>query len=357
LIRNYFNAKDPADAKARYGGVAKLLVIVAVGVGALAELIVCLSARASEGLTSPYELTCVNLATVGTTLQLIPVQYSRARQRPLVASMFQMLEFALIVGIGITLTYVFRRGLRGALETLAITYGTLGIASMLYVRTLGGTLTAPLAKDALRFSLPYVPHFFAVWVQGVAERWALKLAHLEGVLGHYSIASQLTGPVSMLSASWNLERSATMGEIYRDAGLIGLKKHLRRITISYLLVTGLPSILIILAMPLVPIVLGARFTDVIYYIPILLLAINIDATYCPANLVVYYMGQSTRIAMATVISAIVAILASFLFVPFFGVKGALATRLIAVTVRACVMWYGARQCLMTHSRESEPTRS
>jgi O-antigen/teichoic acid export membrane protein len=354
LTRSYFIEKDPKAASARYGGVAKLLICFTLVMFLLAEVIIISIAKATDGLTSRYGLSCINIATTGTTLGLIPIQYSRARQRPIGATVFQTAEFMLTVGLGITLTYALHRGLRGALETLALTYGVLGAASAVYaIRLLRGSMSISLLRQSLAFSMPYVPHFLAVWIQGVAERWALKFAHLETALGHYAIASQLVGPVSMISASWNLERSATMGEIYRDGGATGLAQHLRRITTSYLIVTMVPSTLILICMPLAPMLLGNGFHDILYYIPIFLMTIIVDAGYCPANLVAYYTGHSSRIAGTTVLSAGVAICGSLLFVPFLGINGALLTRVLSVTVRAGVMWYAARQCLLEGAGRTE----
>ena len=346
LTKSYFDVKDPQEARLRFGGVAKLLVAAACVVAVLGEIAILILAKDSGSFLGQRGLTCVNVATWGTTLLAIPIQFSRDTQRPLVATVFQIAEFALSFGLGITLAYVLRRGLIGALETLALTYGLLGLLSIAYVfRVLGGLPTPPLMKFAFSFSLPYVPHFLAVWVQGVAERWVMKAVGREAELGSYAIASQLAAPVNLFVMSWNLERSARTGELYREEGREGLKRELPGITRGYLLISMLPSLLVSISLPIVPLILGEKYGNVIYYAPFLLIAIIIEACYCPPNQVAYYTGHSGRIATATVASAGAAIATSVVLVPLLGVWGAVLTRIVSATVRTGAMWYAARQCL------------
>lgn len=346
LTKFYFDVSDKQAAAARYGAVARILLGVSSLVAVLAQVLITALAPSGPGLLSLWGLTCVNIATWGSTLLVIPVQFARDTQRPLLATAFQGLEFVLTLSLGILFAYGLSGGLFGALAALGLTYGLLGLTSVAYTWwRLPARLHTELSREAFSFSLPYVPHFLAVWVQGVVERWALKFAGESEALASYSIANQLSSPVNLAVLSWNLESSARSGEVFRSEGTEGLRRNLKRVTKQYLLVSALPSALILALLPLVRPVFGDRYGDVIWYAPFLLAAIAIEACYNPPNQVAYYTGHSGRIAAATTFSAVAAMVASAVLVPQFGAWGAAAARIIAALSRTGAMWYTAYDCL------------
>ena len=346
LSRFYFDSPNRALSQGRVGGVAKLTIIVTLAVGGMTQGLILLLARASAtGLFSRWSLTCVLVAAAGNVLALVPVQFLRDAQRPLAAVAFQLAEFLLILGTGIFLVSSLERGLEGSLEGLAITYAVLGLASIIFTYAfLGGRVSMELSKEALRFSMPYIPHYVANWVQGVADRWTMKLSGAGASLGPYSLGSQLSTPSSLVVNAWNLERGPRTGELYREGGLPAIRSNLRVIVRSYVAAAAVPSVVLIAAIPVLRLYIGAKFYSALWYLPALLLISFIDALYHPFFQVVYYDSKSRWISTVTATSAVASIALSAVFVPLFGVWGAVLARGASTLVRTCSLGFAARRC-------------
>lgn len=343
----YFDSPDREVSRRRVGAVAKMNVMATLCVVALLEpLILGLVPASVTGLFSRWSLTCVLIAAAGSVLALIPVQFFRDSQKPVVAAAFQLAEFVLIVGTGIWFVSTLGRGLPGSLEALAATYSLLGAASIVFTYGyLGGTLSRGIVKEVLRFSLPYVAHFSALWIQSVADRWTMKVAKQGASLGPYALANQLSTPSTMVVNAWNLERGPRTGELFRGGGLAAIRRDMRRMVVSYMVASAVPSIGIIAATPLLRLFISSSFYSALVYLPALLLFNFIDALYLPSFLVVYYASKSRWISVVTTVSAIASIALSAVFVPVFGVWGAVAAHGMASLVRTSSIGFAASRCL------------
>jgi O-antigen/teichoic acid export membrane protein len=349
----YFDSSDRALSRKRVGAVAKLTVIVTFSVAAVVQLLILLLVPGSAtGLFARWSLTCVLVAAAGGVLAIVPVQFLRDSQQPLVAAVFQMTEFFLVVGTGLLFVSVLGRGLQGSLEALAVTYTVLGVASIFFTYAyLGGTLSRRLSKKALRFSTPYIGHFLALWVQGAADRWTMKLVGSGGSLGPYSLASQFSTPTTLVVGAWNLERGPRTGELYREGGLMAIRRDMRRMVQSYFVASALPSLAVLGAIPFLRLLIGTGFYSALVYLPALLLFNVIDALYLPCFLVVYYDSKSRWISMVTGISAVASIALSAALVPLFGVWGAVLARGAASVLRTSSMGFAATRCFALNRRE------
>lgn len=346
LSKQYFDVKDPAAAFERYGSVARLQVTVTAIVAIVLELGVLAIAPAQVGLFGKYGLSLVNIAIAGSTLLQVPIQVGRDMQRPLLATAFQMAEFVTTLACGLVYVQVLHRHLEGALEALATAYALLGLGTCAFIiLAMPGKLALSQPKVVFGFSIPYIPHFLAVWLQGVAERWALKAVDQTASLGLYAIAAQITSPISLVVASWNLERSARSGELFRKEGPIALSRASRAITRDYLVAAVVPSVLVLVGLPFVPWILGSRFAPAIYMVPFLICPLILEAIYNPANHIAYYMGRSGKISLVTTAAALTAVAVSASLVPTFGVKGAIVSRIASALVRTLAMWFVARSCV------------
>src|SRR4029079_18904877 len=76
-----------------------------------------------------WELSCVLLAGIGSTLSGVPSVYLRTAQKPLAAGAFQLGEFLAVALLGILFVGPMGRGLRGALEALGLASALNGLAA------------------------------------------------------------------------------------------------------------------------------------------------------------------------------------------------------------------------------------
>lgn len=300
-----------------------------------------------------YLLTCINVAAAGAALASVPDMFFRSAQRPYLAVSYQLLQFFLQLGLGLLFVLRLGRGLTGAIEALTIAYAVSGLAGLLFIIFyLRGKLNRAVLKQALPFALPFIPHFIANWSLLAADRWAMKLFHLEGELGGYVLAVQLTSPIAMLAAAWNDAETARMGEMFRERGVGGIRAAVPRIRRGYLLVALLPAIALVAATPILSALIGSRFVSALHLVPFMAAFSVIETMYIPNSNVLYYASRTRTIAAITISSALLNVGLNFALIPFLGGTGALIARFTTGVARSVAIWRAAESCLSAADRSS-----
>jgi len=334
--RAFFGEKDAKDGLRSAGDVAvwSLVACLSFGLITLAGL-AFVQIGDGHGLFEPFRLRLVIIAGMGGTLSSIPSVVLRAARRPTQAALFQLFEFFLITSLGVLFVGVFHRGFDGAIESLTGAYLVTGLVGAWFVLfRLRGRLRVTPLKRWFRFGLPFVAHFLASWLQQVSDRWTLKFVGFESALGAYAMANQITSPMLMTTYAWNDDAVAKLGEARRAGGIPALKVILRRIRLQYLLSGVVPGVLILVAMPALPWIIGNKFPDVYWMVPFLIVANLFDTQYYPAHAVLYFGDRTDFNAYVTVVSAVLNVSGNLVLVPRFGVPGAIATRIATLTLRA-----------------------
>jgi O-antigen/teichoic acid export membrane protein len=349
----YYMDQDRDVGRAQAGSVALWLAVFTIGFAVLTCAGIAAFVKPG-GSGVRYLLTCVTIAAAGSALSAVPDMFFRSEQRPYLAASYQLLQFGLQLAAGLFLVIYLGRGLRGAIEALALGYALTGLLALGFiVFYLRGKLSRRILMLALPFALPFLPHFLASWAQLAADRWTMKFFHLENTLGGYVLAVQLTSPIMMVVAAWNDAETARMGELYRSQGIGGIGAALSRIRRNYLLAATVPAVGIVAAIPVLTAVIGARFTSALYFIPIMAAFSVIETTYVPSSNVLYYASRTRTIAGVTMSAAILNVSLNLALIPFFGVTGALGARFITAIARSVVIWRAAQRCLSS----AEPSSS
>jgi O-antigen/teichoic acid export membrane protein len=347
--RFYFDSSDPTTSRRRVGAVAIGSFIIGSAVALALEGAACfLTGPAGLVNTSHWSrtlLTAVVVALLGGAVGGIPAQFYRDSQRPISAAIYQLLEFALVATFGVLFVAVWRRGLAGAVEALSLAYASLGLVSLIFTfRVLRGRWQWPVLREALGFSLPFVPHLAASWLQAVADRWVLKFAGSAAELGPYGIASQLSLPATMVVQAWNMERAARTGELFRSGGLLAIEPHMARIRTTYLKAWAVPALMTILAIPVLRLAVGRNFASAMSYLPALVAVGLVDALWNPHQHVLYYAGESRIIALITIAGAIATIALSWVLIRVLGPWGAVLGRAAGSIAKTAGIWVGAQFC-------------
>jgi O-antigen/teichoic acid export membrane protein len=350
----YFSQKDRAAGKRRASEVARWTALVALGGGALLLAgIECFAADESAPLIGRSSLRLAALGSAGMAISAVPWTLLRSEQRAYSAAAFQLLQFVTTTGAGVILVLVFDRGYGGAIEAAAGAQVVNGIVSLVYIASLpkSGMQLVRLRK-ALRFSLPFLPHFVAQWLLGAADLWILGRAGFERELGSYSLAAQVIVPVNMVIAAWNEHMGPEMGERFRSGGIRAMRKHLPRVRLSYLGAAVIPGAAVLLGLPLVTWVVGPDFESAIVFVPFLLLAILPNTLYFSDFHIVYYGGRTRWISGATVTAAAIGLALGLLLIPSFGAVGAIVARVAGALVRSLIVVHFAGKVVgVTSARE------
>ncbi len=335
----YFSEKDRAEGKRRASEVARWIALVTLGGGALLLAgVECFAPHDSAPLLSRTSLRLATLGSAGMAVSAVPWTLLRSEQRAYSAAAFQLLQFVTMTSAGLVLVLVFDRGYSGAIEAAAGAPIVSGIVSLVYILGLpkSGMQLSRLRK-ALRFSLPFLPHFVAQWLLGAADLWILGKAGFEQELGSYSLAAQVVVPVNMVITAWNEHMGPEMGERFRAGGILEMRNHLPRVRLSYLGAAVIPGVAVLLGLPLIAWLVGPEFQSAIVFVPFLLLAILPNTLYFSDFQIVYYGGRTRWIGAATVTAAGINLAFGLLLIPLFGAYGAIVARVAGALVRSLII--------------------
>jgi O-antigen/teichoic acid export membrane protein len=344
IPRVYFEgAGDEGRRKA--GSVARWLIVITALLTSVALVgVMLLTSTGRRGIAGRWELSCVVFGAGMSCIAQLPPLYLRTSQRPLAASAFQLSDFVVSVTAGLLLVHYLDRGLRGAIEVAALAATVSGAIALVFVAVaMRGPLDRTILRRALRFSLPFVPHAAGNQLQGIADRWTMKIVGLNYALGGYALASQLSVPVSMAIAAWNEAASPRLGEVCREAGMPGVARAFRAHQRSYVLVAFAVAIPLCLAIPVIRVFMGPSYFGALGLIPLICGTIVIESFYFPSHVVMLYANKTDAIPKITVVAGVVNVGLNLALIPLYGIYGAIGARALSMTLRSVAMWARARK--------------
>jgi len=321
----------------------------------LAQLGILIFGSGGYGLGSRHSLSCALWGGVGSFFFMIPIVYFKAQQRPLRATAFQLFQFFVTVIAAYLLVVTFHRGLAGAIEAIAVAGGAMGLLGVAFVLvSMPGTLNRSIAREAIRFSLPFVPHFASMQITSLSDRWVMKGAGDAFDLGAYSLAVTVTGPIGMVSAAWNEAESPKMGERVRRGGRRAIAGGFPRVLTEYALSALLPGLALLASIPLLKLVVGQRFAHTLWPIPIMIFLLIVESPFSPTVNVFSYLHRTRLIPVITMSSALFLLALNLLLIPAWGIWVALVSRGIAGVVRSSTLVWFALQTLRMPDDANEP---
>lgn len=352
MARYYYDGKDLAAARIKAAGAARWMALFTLTAALLAQVTILLVVPPHRvGLGGRWELSCMLWAGAGAAFASVPATYLRITQRPLAAAAFQLGQFLSNTGAGIVLVAVLQRRLRGSIEASALAYvvdGTVGLVFLLVV--LKGPMTRAVLREALRFSLPFVPHFAANQLQQISDRWTLKFDGQQAQLGGYALAGQVIAPTFMAVIAWNDADTPRMGERFREGGLPLIRRHIGTTRRNYLLAAAVPGILATLALPLIAVVVGGRFTAALTLVPWMAASMLVETLYFPYANVVFFANRTSVVPKITIAAGLLNVGLNIVLIRRFGVGGAIVSRALSMGFRSAAMWWAAHRCFV----EAEP---
>lgn len=343
--RFYFDLKDLNASKQRTGSAARWLVVVTLTIAVLLEMVV-LATRppGTHGIFGRWELSCIIWAAAGSSIGLVPPQYLRCAQRPFPAAAFQLMEFTSTFGSGLLLVLVAGRGLRGAIEAAALAGVFNGAVAIVFILVvMSGPLSMSILREAVWFSLPSIPHAIGNQIQFVTDRWVMKFTGYDVALGSYSLASQLTTPVSMAVEAWHQASSPDFGETSREGGLLAMARRSSSYLRSYVVIALATSSALCLALPIAAPLVGHSFRGALRIVPFLCAIITIESLYSASAVIAVYANRPASVPKVTIPAGILNVALNIVLVPAMGgVPGALVARAMSMGFRSGAMWWLSR---------------
>lgn len=334
VTRFFFEGADRLAALTKAGGIARWLLF-SVGAGATVLSLLLVLSPISE--SNRHHWLSTVLAAVGTASLSVPLALARARQQVFVVFWLALAELGGNVSATLLLVGPLHRGINGALEAMAVSGTISALASLAVVFiSVPGRLIRSHLREALRFSLPLIPHFIANQLLTIGDRWILKANGLEARLGPYALATQLSAPIGMIVGAHNESASAELGERSRLQGREWLHTQLRPLAKGYYRITLPLCILVTASAPLLPILFSDRFAEASLLLPFVALSLVVEVFYYPAANILFFANATRHIPVLSIGAGLVSLVLNLVLIPRWGAWGAVTSRLLAMSVRSAL---------------------
>jgi O-antigen/teichoic acid export membrane protein len=340
LLRLHHDVR-PAERRTLYTTVVALSLACAATVTVVGAFLAWLLADpgAADSLV-PVVLLALAIGAVN-TFHYVPSVWFRASDQTGRYLLLALGAFAAVVAVTVVLVIIVRVGAVGSLiGQLAGALVMAASAAIILWRQRPWRFSGDLARRALDFGLPLLPHSLAGWLLSVSDRWLLGL--LLGVaavdalaaVGVYSLGYQLGNAVSLAAISFN---AAWLPFLYRAGGGPGGAQILRESTT--LVVAGfsaLAAAVAILAPDLIGLIAPAEWAPAADVTAVVAFASAANA----AGLMFasgIYLARATRVMpLLTLAAAGLNVACNLLLIPRIGIMGAAWATLFAYAALAAM---------------------
>jgi O-antigen/teichoic acid export membrane protein len=335
--RFFFDDVDPAARARKIGRIATSMIALSLAAGLVGELIVELF-RPNVGALTPTHLRLVVLICVMMPLTEIPAIYFRMSERAFAYAAYNLGLFAITATTTAYLMLAHDLGLTGLLGGSAAAQVAGGLFACGFVWSLGGRWPPrTLFVEAVKYSVPFIPHMIGNSLMVGVDRWALEYFGLRSGLGLYTLATQLTMPIQLATAAWNEASSPRFLATWRDGGYPAARRALPRIVAGFVATGGGALIAILAALPLLRYFVGERFQGAFHLVPWIGLSLVVGTLFS-AFINVLFLRKNTRIIpVLTLTSVAVNVALNFVLVPRYGVYGTILATGLAFTFRSGLM--------------------
>lgn len=349
LMRMHFDSPDP-DRQSRLIATVATMTTMVAAIGALltALLAYAFFSVLFAGLEFlPFGAMAAVLSFT-VTFQYLPATVFRAREQPERFLAFTGGAFLVTATVTLILLLVVRTGVVGAL--LGQVAGGIFVITVSLVMLLGSggpSIDSRLAREALRFGLPLVPHTLSGWVLNVSDRWLLSFllpmssAAARSSIGIYSLGYQLAYAIDLLAQSFN---AAWVPFFYRYGSTrLGPRIHREMTTLVVAGFAALAAVLALNATLVVAVIAAPEFAPAADLIPLLSLAFVAHVFYIAIVTVLFHQRQTGILPLITAGSAAANIIANVVLIPLIGVFGAAWATLVAFTLMAAATFLAAQR--------------
>ncbi|MGQ0607233.1 MAG: oligosaccharide flippase family protein [Chloroflexota bacterium] len=325
---------EASDRQTLYTTVVGVSLVCAVTVTVIAALVVpaVLDPAAAESLM-PVVLLALAIGAVN-TFQYVPSVWLRATDQPGRYLLLALAAFTAVVVITVILVVVVRLGAAGSLA------GQLAGALVMAAAALGimwrqrpWRFNQGVARRALDFGLPLLPHTLAGWLLNVSDRWLLGLllglavADALAAIGIYSLGYQLGYAIGLAAISFN---AAWLPFLYRvghgPRGRAILRESTTLVAAGF---AALAAVLAIMSPDLIDLIAPAEWSAAADVTAVVAFASAVNATGLMFASGMY-LDRATRVMpLLTLVAAGLNVAMNVVLIPRIGIMGAAWSTLVA----------------------------
>lgn len=319
--------KRGGDERARYVGAAAAVIVssgllVAVGVAAIVWL------AGDEWLGfGPGIAALAALTSAANVLLLVRLVLWQSAERPWPHIATAIGASALNVGLSLFAVAALGWGGVGRIAGVAaaaFVMALFALASMAAQRELLPALRRADVRSLLAFGLPLVPHVLAGVALASVDRYVVGTVLGTEAIGRYGAATQLAAVMTVVGDAFV---KAFNPWLYRTLRSGSDADRLRVVGAVYCAMPAFVALALVLLVALLaagPWLLGPAFRGALELMPWLMLGGALSGVYLAVSGLFFYDGRTGRLAVVTMASAVVGVVASMMLVPRWGVHGAAA---------------------------------
>jgi O-antigen/teichoic acid export membrane protein len=352
LLRMHFDV-EPRRRPSLYLTLAGVTLLAVVGMSVvLAAMAAPFFSLLFPGVDFvPFGLLALAI-TATTAFQYVPSSLFRATERP---GRFLAFASAVFV-IGTTATVVFLLVLDlgavgGLLGQLAGGVAVVAATAAILVRFRGRPLDRQLARGALAYGLPLVPHGMASWVLSLSDRWLIGLLiglpalQAQAAVGIYAFGYVVAQVVSLVAMSFNaawIPFFFARGEGPRGPALL---REMTSISLGVLAVLAVG--VAVMAPEITDLLARQQWGDdalvAADVMMVVALAALLHGLYFMVVSTIFLRRRTRGLPLLTLLAGITNVIANVVLIPTIGIMGAAwATILGYGCLAAATWWYGAR---------------
>lgn len=284
----------------------------------------------------PYLAVAFLGAFLGIPLTLLQSAL-RARGKAARYTMMSLASFLLNTAFTLYFVVLGREGALGSLKGTAVSAGLLAPYLLWELSRLWRVrFSGPALSKALWFGIPLVPHAFAGWLVGYADRYVLGRFRSTTEVGLYSLAYSVGLGMSIVATAVN---QAWTPAFYDIAETVDGPARLRRLTTIYgAVVTLLGCAFVLFSRELTQVLASPAYREAAVLTPIVVCGYYLQAIYFVTVTPIFFMKKTNLLFAITGPAAVVNLAANFLLIPRWGMYAAAWVTVATFAVLAGGAW-------------------
>lgn len=271
----------------------------------------------------------------------------KSQQKAMKSSIIHIVIFFVTLALNIIFVVVLKWGAPGSLLATLISYviyTAIFLIDLVPKGEIKFCLDLPLLKDALKYSVPIIPHNLATKIAVLISKILIGGTDSMGSLGVYSVAAQLGEIPDTLQTYVDRAYQPWLYEKL-NAQETDFKKTIRSVVRMLIAVLGLLFVCIALfSQDYILLLVDRRYADAWKLVPLIVLVYAIKTIYYFYVEVLFYHKKAVKkLFIATLTSSLLNVFLSFFLIPAYGAMGSIAADAIAMLVRVAIVVLMSRQ--------------
>lgn len=343
VTRFYVDLKDNPEKLHRFYGTVVVFTLLSsfVWILLLTVFRVPLSKYVFSGLDF-YPVIVLCLAALPfNALHTIHSRIMKSQQKALKASIYGIVFFFISLALNIFFVVGLKKGAVGVLTATLIVDVLFAIAflvDIIYHKSIRFCLDIPLLKEALKYSIPIMPHNLSTQITVLVSKVIISGTASLASLGLYSVANQFGQMADTIQTYVNTAYAPWLYERLHDQEQ-GYKTTIRKTVNMLVSVLGLLMIGIALfAQDFIILFLNKSYAAAWRFVPLIVGVFTIKIIYYfYVNVLFYYKKASRLLFTATLSGSLINVLLSSFMIPAWGAYGSIAADAIAMLVRVAII--------------------